>query len=76
MSIADPTHSFYFQVDRRVVNQLAAAFEQQLISKDSRVYLRVEDSDSQQPIIKLQLLDSGDTPSQSPVDPPLMQLNQ
>jgi len=59
-----------------VVNQLAAAFEQQLISKDSRVYLKVEDSDSQQPIIKLQLLDGGDTPSQSPVDPPLMQLNQ
>ena len=59
-----------------MVNQLAAAFEQQLIGKDSRVYLRVEDSDSQQPTIKLQLLNNDDTPSQSPVDPSLIQFDQ
>jgi len=53
-------------VDRSVVNQLAAAFEQQLISKDSQVHLRAEDSDSQQPTIKLQLLDSGDKPIAKP----------
>ncbi|XP_065885497.1 mitochondrial disaggregase-like [Dysidea avara] len=68
--------SLKHEVDRRVVNQLAAAFEQQLIGKDSRVHLRVEDSDSQQPTIKLQLLNNDDIPSQSPVDPSLIQFDQ
>jgi len=69
-------YSFPNQVDRRVVNQLAAAFEQQLIGKDSRVHLRVEGSDSQQPTIRIQLLNSDDSPSQSSVDPSLIQFNK
>ena len=53
------------QVDRRVVNQLAAAFEQQLIKKGSRVHLKVGEMDAQQPTIKLQVLDDKE---QSPPD--------
>jgi len=45
---------FCYQIDQRVANQLAAAHEQQLISKDSQVHLKVEDNDLQQPIIKRQ----------------------
>ena len=58
------------QVDRRVVNQLAAAFEQQLIKKGSRVHLKVGEVDSQQPTIKLQVLDDkGQAPPDSLANP-------
>ena len=36
--------SIVLQVERRVVNQLAAAYEQQVISQGSRVHLMVEGS--------------------------------
>lgn len=57
---------FHKQVDRRVVNQLAAAFEQQLIKKGTRVHIGVGEIDSQQPTIKLQVLDDKGQPTPDP----------
>jgi len=59
-----------------VVNQLAAAFEQQLIKKGSRIYLRVDEMDAQQPTIKLQVLDDkGQSPPDTPANPSDIQYN-
>lgn len=68
--------SLKHEVDRRVVNQLAASFEQQLIKKGSRVHLRVGEMDAQQPTIRLQVLDDkGRPPPELSVNPSDIQYN-
>lgn len=57
-------------MDRRVVNQLAAAFEQQMIKKGSRVHIMVGEMDAQQPTIKLQVLDDQGKPPPNPAAVP------
>ena len=53
-----------------MVNQLAAAFEQQLIKKGSKVHLKVGDVEAHQPTVKLQVLDDKEQPkSGSPANP-------
>lgn len=49
-----------------MVNQLAAAFERQMIKKGSRVQLIVGEMDAQQPTIKLQVLDDKKQQQPSP----------
>ena len=47
------------QVERRVVNQLAAAYEQQIITRGSLVHLVVETGDKGAPAVRLQVKEEG-----------------
>ena len=54
-------HNHFLQVERRVVNQLALAFEQQVIQRGSRVRLVVEGKGKGEgSLIGLQVADGGE----------------
>lgn len=64
--IVDTLHCLFLQVERRVVNQLAAAHERELISPGCSLHLTVDRPKSESgrrqdaaPIIKLQLIKEG-----------------